>query len=132
MRTKLHVLADAPGSFLGENTQWSGVGFAEQKFQARAMTQAAFAEWVAGVKAKGVALDAATYGRLAASSTGAEAHEALGTSQMPEGVIWFNRVEPDLFQTVMHRYMQGTPVPPALQPGAVGYEPLNLKTGENQ
>ncbi len=132
MRTKLHVLADAPGTFLGENTQWSGIGFAAQKFQARAMTPEAFAGWVAEVKAKGVPLDAAAYGRLAASSTGAEAHDALGTSQMPGGVIWFNRVAPDLFGTVMHRYMQGTPVPPAQQPGAVGYAPQAAVTGEGQ
>lgn len=132
MRTKLHVLADAPGTFLGENTQWSGIGFAEQKFQARAMTPEAFADWVAEVKAKGVPLDATTYGRLAESSTGAEAHDALGTSQMPGGVIWFNEVEPGLFETVMHRYMQGTPVPPALQPGAVGYASPSPATGESQ
>ena len=37
-------------------------------------------------------------------------------------MIYFSSVTPDLFAEIMHRYMQGTPVPPKLQPGAVGYE----------
>lgn len=131
MRTKLHVLADETGSFLGENTQFSGVGFPEQKFEAVSMTANDFATWVAKVKADGIALDAATYGRLAAASTGAEAHDTFGSAQMPKGVLYFNAVEPALFANVLDRYKQGTPVPPALQPGAVGYAPP-AAAGENQ
>lgn len=131
MRTKLHILADETGSFEGENTQFSGMGFTEQKFEALAMTSQDFAIWVAKVKANGVALDATSYGRLAAASTGTQAHETLGSPQMPVGVLYFNEVEPALFANVLGRYTQGTAIPSALQPGAVGYIPP-AAAGANQ
>lgn len=126
MRTKLHLLADEPGRFAGENTQYSGVGFTKQKFEAVAMTKEDFASWVAEVRAKGASLDAETYGRLALPSSGADARAALGSPAMPEGVVWFGTVEPGLFARVIDRYTQGAPVPPDLQPGAVGYAPPAL------
>ncbi|SEQ90898.1 cytochrome o ubiquinol oxidase subunit 2 [Nitrosomonas sp. Nm51] len=121
MRTKLHLLADAAGVFKGENVQFSGVGFTEQKFDAVAMTPEAFSEWVARVKSDGVPLDAQTYELLGASSTGAQVYEAIGTNGMPAGVIYFNQVAPDLFKKVIGRYHGGEPVLPANQPGAAGY-----------
>ena len=123
MRTKLHVLADETGRFEGENTQFSGKGFTKQKFEAIAVTSGDFALWVAKVKADGVPLDTATYDQLATASTGAQAHDALGSPKMPEGVLYFSEVEAALFATVLGRYTQGTAVPSALQPGAVGYTP---------
>lgn len=131
MRTELHVLADETGSFLGENTQFTGVGFTEQKFEAISMTPEDFADWVSIVRANGIVLDAATYGQLAVGSTGVQAHNALGSQQMPEGVLYFNAVAPTLFENVLGRYTDGTAVPPALQPGAVGYVPSTV-AGEDQ
>ncbi|TCS54466.1 cytochrome o ubiquinol oxidase subunit 2 [Primorskyibacter sedentarius] len=131
MRTKLHVLADETGTFVGENTQYNGDGFVDQNFQTISMSTEDFAVWVTTVKASGVTLDATTYGRLAVGSTGAQAHETLGSSQMPEGVIYFNQVEPSLFETVLGRYNEGTDIPPAQQPGAVGYVPPSAQ-GANQ
>lgn len=132
MRTKLHVLANEAGSFEGENVQFTGIGFTEQKFETLAMSTEDFATWVAKVRSDGIALDSATYGRLAVASTGQQAHETFGTAQMPAGVTYFNQVEPDLFDNVMHRYMQGTPVPAAGQPGAVGYIPPSAPAGDSQ
>ncbi len=132
MRTKLHVLAGAPGRFEGENTQFNGSGFTEQKFDTIAMTRQAFADWVARVKSHGVPLDAQTYGRLAAPSTGAQAHAKFGSPDMPAGVVYFNLVEPELFDRIIHRYHGGVAVPPARQPGAVGYLPSGSNKGESQ
>lgn len=132
MRTKLHILADETGTFEGENTQFSGVGFTEQKFEALAMSPDDFAAWVARVKANGVPLDAATYSKLAVGSTGVQAHKALGTTRMPQGILYFNAVDPTLFDNVLHRYMKGTPVPPEIQPGAVGYDPEATADGESK
>lgn len=95
---KLHVLADTLGTFEGKNTQFNGVGFTKQKFDAVAMTLEAFTEWVAKVRSDGVALDAQTYGLLGASSTGAQVYETIGTSEMPASVVYFNQVTPDLFK----------------------------------
>ncbi|MCA8867567.1 MAG: cytochrome ubiquinol oxidase subunit II [Rhodobacteraceae bacterium] len=132
MRTKLHLLADQPGRFLGENVQWSGLRFSEQKFDALAMTRADFDAWVAEVRSNGVALDARTYAELGTPSVGAEIHDKLGTTEMPAGVVWFNQVEPNLFTKVIGRYTDGRPVPPQNQPGAVGYQPQLTEGGSNQ
>lgn len=123
MRTKLHLLADAPGTFEGENTQFNGTGFPDQKFQAVAMTQDDFDTWVAQVRAEGQPLTADTYAVLAEASTGAQAQTRLDAEYLPSGAIHFSSVESDLFENVLHRYMQGTPVPPSAQPGATGYDP---------
>lgn len=132
MRTKLHVLADTPGTFEGENTQFNGAGFTEQKFNAVAMTPEAFSEWVAKVRSDGVPLDTQTYGFLGASSTGAQVYEAIGTNQMPDGVVYFSRVMPDLFRKVIGRYHSGEPILPADQPGAVGYAQQPVFNGDNK
>jgi cytochrome o ubiquinol oxidase subunit 2 len=94
MRTELNLLADHPGRFLGENTQFNGNGFQDQKFPVEAMTSEEFAAWVARVGANGQSLDRARYARLAEPSIPA-------TSER------FATVEPDLFYQVIGRYCQG-------------------------
>lgn len=123
MRTRLHILADAPGSFEGENTQFNGTGFPAQRFAARAMSAADFDAWVAQVRTDGQPLTEASYALLAESSTGAQAQARLGAEGMAPGVLHFSTVEGDLFHSILHRYMHGNPVPPSAQPGAVGYAP---------
>ena len=49
METTLHLAADAPGEFMGRNGNFSGVGFAENTFNVKAMSQADFDEWVTEV-----------------------------------------------------------------------------------
>src|SRR5690606_15135720 len=46
MVTTLHLAADEPGEMLGRNANFSGKGFAENKFNVTAMSQADFDEWV--------------------------------------------------------------------------------------
>lgn len=123
MRTRLHLSADAPRRFEGENTQFNGTGFPDQKFRAVAMTQAQFDAWVAQVRSDGLPLTAARYAQLAQASTGAGAQSQMGAKGLPKGVLHFSSVEGDLFESVLHRYMHGLPVPPSAQPGAAGYDP---------
>lgn len=129
MRTRLHILAEAPGVFEGENTQFNGTGFPAQKFQAIAMTQEAFDAWIRSVKADGAPLTAEGYARLAQASTGAEARAEMGGAGGPVDAIHFSSVEGDLFGAILRRYTSGAAVPPAGQPGAVGYDP-NARAGE--
>ena len=42
MRTQLNFAADAPGSYLGENVQFNGMGFQDQKFTVDAMDATGF------------------------------------------------------------------------------------------
>ncbi|SOC35847.1 cytochrome aa3 quinol oxidase subunit II [Ureibacillus acetophenoni] len=46
MVTTLHLAADEPGEMLGRNANFSGKGFAENRFNVTAMSQKDFDEWV--------------------------------------------------------------------------------------
>ena len=91
MRTKLNLLADAPGRFVGRNTQYSGRGFSQQSFTAIAMTRQGFEEWVAKVKESANTLDAAAYERLARPGTLREA-------------MRFSSYKPNLFDEIIAKY----------------------------
>ncbi len=64
MRTKLHLIADAPGIFNGCSANFSGTGFAGMKFIAKASTEADFDAWVSSVKKSPNHLDAKSYKQL--------------------------------------------------------------------
>jgi cytochrome o ubiquinol oxidase subunit 2 len=91
MQTRLHLLADEPGQFMGRNSQYSGRGFAQQFFQAIALSKQDFDAWVAKVKQSTDQLDAGAYHALAAPSV---AHP----------VTYYSAVEPNLFDTIVAKY----------------------------
>ena len=122
MQTRLHVKADNPGVFEGENTQFNGDGFPDQKFNAVAMSTADFDDWVENVNAQGIALDQATYKLLGNRSTTQEVHADLGTAAMPKGVTYFSHVTPGLYASVIARYHTGEAIPPTEQPGGAYYQ----------
>ena len=111
MVTKLHLQADQPGRFAGENTQYNGQGFHAQKFTAVALAPSDFDGWVARVRSGGVALDARAYRTLSERSTASALRAALAVpAEIPAGVIYFNGVAPDLFHRVVQATMQGKSV----------------------
>lgn len=126
MQTQLHIIADAPGTFRGENTQFNGKGFADQKFDAVAMTKADFDTWIEDVRASGIPLDDPNYAVLGRATTGAETHAALGTSAMPDGVVYFNAIDPGFYHQVMSRYHTGAAIMPEAQPGSPTFTTLEL------
>jgi cytochrome o ubiquinol oxidase subunit II len=94
MQTRLHLLADAPGTFTGRNMQYSGRGFANQHFQAIAASQEDFDAWVAKAKQSPATLDAAAYRALMAPTIG-------------HPVTYYSAVEPNLFDTIIAKYGRG-------------------------
>ena len=50
MSTTLHLAADHAGDFAGVSANYSGAGFADMKFVARASSQEDFNAWVAAAK----------------------------------------------------------------------------------
>ena len=64
MTTQLNFAASRPGIFRGQNTQFSGPGFQNQKFIVVARPPADYARWVGGVRASARPLDAAAYVRV--------------------------------------------------------------------
>lgn len=88
MRTQLNLQADAPGAFLGENVQFNGTGFQNQKFTVDAMDDAAYVRWLAEVRAQPNRLDDTEYEKLTRRST------------VPHPLA-FGAVQPNLFDRVM-------------------------------
>lgn len=97
MRTELNLKSDAPGSFVGENTQFNGDGFQKQRFQALALPPQGFSLWVSQIRSTGTPLDAAAYAKLSRRS-------------VPPAPIAFSAVEPNLFEHIIDRY-RDSPAP---------------------
>lgn len=68
MTTRLHLQADHLGQYRGFSAQFSGEGFADMHFDADAVTDEKFAEWLDAARAAGPDLDAKTYEDLAKPS----------------------------------------------------------------
>src|SRR5499433_2828690 len=64
MTTHLNLLADAPGEYPGFSAMFSGDGFSEMRFIAKAVPAGDFDSWVAQVRSSGSALDLPTYAEL--------------------------------------------------------------------
>lgn len=91
MQTRLQMLADQPGKFVGRNSQYSGGGYSDQHFEVLAMAPADFDAWVARAKQGGARLDAATYPALAAKSRA-------------NPITYYSAVEPKLFDSIIDKY----------------------------
>ncbi len=89
MRTQLNFAAREPGSFWGENTQFNGMGFQNQKFAVSALDAEAFGRWVAQTKAQPNHLDTAAYQTLSRRST------------LPYPLV-FSAVDPGLFDRIVN------------------------------
>jgi len=94
METKLHLIADEPGTFMGISANYSGSGFTGMEFDAIATpTEGDFDAWVEKVKQQGGELDMAQYNAL-----------AKPTERHP--VTYFADVEDNLFHTIIMRFMK--------------------------
>jgi cytochrome o ubiquinol oxidase subunit 2 len=68
MTTHLNLLADRPGDYPGFSANFSGDGFSDMRFTAKAVAAGDFAGWVAKVRGAGSALDDPGYAELAKPS----------------------------------------------------------------
>lgn len=69
MRTKLHVIANHLGDYMGVSANFSGAGFAGMRFTARASSQEDFDAWVRSVQSASSTLSTQVYGELAQPSS---------------------------------------------------------------
>lgn len=88
MTTQLNLAAARPGVYLGENTQFNGSGFQNEKFDVVALPPADYDRWVERVRASGHPLDATAYAQLFKQSS-------------PPQPILFSSVPRDLFQRIL-------------------------------
>jgi cytochrome o ubiquinol oxidase subunit 2 len=91
METRLHLLADRPGRYRGKNVQYSGRGFADEHFEAVALSEDDFDAWVAKARQSPDSLDAAAY-------------EALAKPSAKHPVTYYSAVEPNLFGDIIAKY----------------------------
>ncbi len=68
MITRLHLQADYPGTYRGFSAQFSGEGFADMHFEANAVPDEKFTQWLNTAHSAGPQLDAETYANLAKPS----------------------------------------------------------------
>ena len=64
MITRLHLQADHPGTYRGFSAQFSGEGFFDMYFEADAVPDEKFAQWLNFVRSAGPRLDTKTYAEL--------------------------------------------------------------------
>jgi cytochrome o ubiquinol oxidase subunit II len=92
MQTRLHLMADEPGTYAGQNQEFSGRGYADMHFKAIAVSREQFETWLQKAKQSPDKLDLAVYEKLRKPNT-----------DYP--VIFFSAVKPDLFDHIMSTYM---------------------------
>ncbi len=113
MTTHLNLLADKPGEYPGFSANFSGDGFAEMRFIAKAVPAGDFDAWVTQVRGTGSTLDDAGYAALAKPSIA-----------VPPGT--YRSVEPNLFERIID---QTTAVPEKARAGAAWCPPLQQAGG---
>ena len=112
MVTRLNLKARTTGTFMGENTQYNGKGFQQQRFAAMAMTPDDFKAWVKRVRRTGIPLTAQVYRVISKRSTFVDMRQALNADSMPSGAVYFREVDPALFGNIVASF-HGGPRDPA-------------------
>lgn len=116
METKLHLIANEPGTFEGFSANYSGAGFSGMHFETKAVDEAVFERWASDMKQGHPTLDSNRYADLAKPS---EDHP----------VEYFSAVSDGLFHQIMFKYMQHyntwnkAPVHQEMGHGATGMHP---------
>jgi len=88
MRTQLNFAVTTPGTYWGENTQFSGMGFQKQNFTVLGVSAADFSRWVASSHSAPRHLDADSY-------------KILARKGVVSDPITYGDVAPKLFSTII-------------------------------
>ena len=103
MTTQLNLQANAPGTFRGLSSHYSGDGFSDMHFDVLALQAERFASWVEATRNTGPILDPGSYAALARQS-------------MNTRPFTFRAADPELFQQIVTRKLAPSPGPMAGQP----------------
>ena len=94
METQLHLLANAPGTYQGLSSNYSGDGFSGMTFKAIALPPQQFDAWLAKVAASPQTLSADVYTQLAKPSES-------------NPVAYYSQVQPHLFADIVAGRLEG-------------------------
>jgi cytochrome o ubiquinol oxidase subunit II len=117
MQTRLHLLADEPGAYAGQNQQFSGRGYADMNFKAIAVSTKDYEAWVNKVKQSPDKLDPARY-------------EELEKPSANNPVTIFSSVTPGLFDGIIRKYAKTMNVNPGVM--IRKSDTMHLKTGTSE
>lgn len=98
MQTKLHLLANEPGTYRGSSANLSGEGFAGMHFDTVSMTRSGFDQWTHSLKQLPDQLTWDMYTEQAKPSKDAPVH-------------YFSQTDSDLFDRIIHTYMSSHDMP---------------------
>ena len=91
MRTRLHLIADAPGTYIGMDTQYNGDGFSEMKFNTHVVSEARYKSWIETQKKNSHSLSLKEYAIIAKPSIKDKPH-------------FYGSVYPNLFTKIMEQF----------------------------
>jgi cytochrome o ubiquinol oxidase subunit II len=94
MTTHLNLLADKPGEYSGFSAMFSGDGFSDMRFIAKAVSAGDFSAWVKEVRGAGSVLDDDRYAALAKPSKAVPA-------------TTYRSVRPNLFERIISQTVSG-------------------------
>ena len=97
MVTQLNLQADAPGTYPGLSSHYSGSGFADMHFDLHAVGPAEFSDWIGSARSAKTQLDEAAYTRL--------------SQQGSSPVVVFGTIEPTLFDRLVSHSLPAGPGP---------------------
>jgi cytochrome o ubiquinol oxidase subunit 2 len=117
MQTRLHLIADEAGTYLGQSAAFSGPGFSDMHFETHATSRGEFDAWVARARRSAVSLDAAAYARLAQPSE-------------KNAPTLYASVAPDLFDTIVATSMRAGSANPSCTAAAPGVVAATVKSAD--
>jgi len=100
MRTQLNLRAEAPGTFRGLSSHFSGDGFSDMHFDVQAVPADQFATWIESTRSKGPTLNDESYAALARQSVNTRP-------------FTFGAADPELFEKIVMRQLPPGPGPQA-------------------
>lgn len=103
MTTQLNLRADAPGTFRGLSSHYSGDGFSDMHFDLQALPAQRFAAWIDATRSAGPSLDATSYAALA--------RQSVNTTPFT-----FGEADPDLFEQIVTQQLPPGPGPQTGRP----------------
>ncbi|WP_122049080.1 cytochrome c oxidase subunit II [Asaia bogorensis] len=108
MVTRLHLLADRQGRYLGENTQFNGMGFQDQKFAVDVVPPDQFKQFLTQASQSTLHLDTQTYDAVRKQENGRKTAQTL-LHDSNATMASFSAVPDTFFHDIVSRYDDSMP-----------------------
>ncbi|MCM5704004.1 hypothetical protein [Larsenimonas salina] len=101
MVTRLNLIAEREGNFMGRNIQYNGEGFYKQQFTTQTVSQNRFDTFIDQIRTQGHTLDQSAYTLLKAQNTWKDVANALSDDPPPPApMVAFSQIPDGLFHAI--------------------------------